>query len=289
MAALQLEVLDCGVVIECIDDYAQALLQNIYRCFRRSLRQTKIDYQITLGLFDSLLIGRHGGCAEIATSSGDFISKFDKDLIIETQKLRPDLYFVHAAVVGFHDHAIALVAPSGFGKSTTTWGLLHHGFRYLSDEIAPIDPKTARVLPFPRALCLKKNPPASYPLPLDAVATGRTIHIPTGALPSGTITEPLSLDSIFFLCFIGEGQPPLLTRIGAADATVRLCTNALNPLAHQECGLDEAMAIVGNARCYELLAGDLHSTCELISAACVQDFRLPGQGLSHPLYKNQPS
>jgi hypothetical protein len=30
--------------------------------------------------------------------------------------------------------AAALVAPSGDVKSTTTWGLLHHGFKYLSDE-----------------------------------------------------------------------------------------------------------------------------------------------------------
>ena len=30
-----------------------------------------------------------------------------------------------------------------------TWALSHHGFRYLSDELAPIDPGTLRVHPFP--------------------------------------------------------------------------------------------------------------------------------------------
>lgn len=276
MAALQLDVLDCGVLIECIDDHAQALLQNIYRCFTRSLKKTKIDYQITPGLFESLLIGRDGDCAEIARSSGDFISKFDKDLIIETQKLRPDLYFVHAAVVGFHDHAIALVAPSGFGKSTTTWGLLHHGFRYLSDEIAPIDPKAFRVLPFPRALCLKKNPPDGYPLPLDVVFTGRTIHIPTSLFPDDPVSEPLPLSIIIFLRFIGNGQPPTLKPIGLADATVRLLINTLNPLAHSQYGIDDAMTIVAKARCFELLTTDLYSTCELLRAACAQDFNHAG-------------
>jgi hypothetical protein len=283
MAALHLEVLDCGVQIECADENAHVLLQNVYRCFKRPLKQRHINYQITRGFFDTLLIGRHGGYPETATSPGDFISKFDKDLIIETQKLRPDLYFVHAAVLAFRDHAIALVAPSGFGKSTTTWALLHHGFKYLSDEIAPIDPRTLRVLPFPRALCLKNNPPGDYSLPLGVIATGRTIHVPTGVLPNATITEPLSLDSILFLRFIGEGEFPGLKRLGAAESTVRLCTNALNPLAHRDCGLDSAMAIVANARCYELFTGDLRSTCELVRSLCVQSFAHAGTRFDSPV------
>jgi hypothetical protein len=270
MAALQLEVLDCGVQIDCVDEDARALLQNAYRSFKRPFSQTQINYQVTRGLAGSLFIARHGACPQISRGLGDFICKFDKDLIIETQKLRPDLYFVHAAVVAFRDRAIALVAPSGFGKSTTTWALLHHNFQYLSDEIAPIEPRTFRVLPFPRALCLKNNPPRDYSLPLDVIATGRTVHVPTGVLPNGTITEPLSLDSILFLRFLGEDEVPRLKRLGAAESTVRLCTNALNPLAHRDCGLDSAMAIVANARCYELLTGNLRSTCELIKATCVQ-------------------
>ena len=271
MAALQLEVLDCGVQIECANEDARALLQSIYGCFQRPVTQKQLIYHVAPALSGGLSVARQGFYLEIARSSGDFISKFDKDVIVETQKLRPDLYFVHAAVVAFRGHAIALVAPSGFGKSTTTWALLHHGFQYLSDEIAPIDLRRLRVLPFPRALCLKNNPPRDYSLPLDVIATGRTFHVPTGVLPDGILTEPLSLDSIFFLRFVGEGEVPRLKRLGAAESTVRLCTNALNPLAHRDCGLDSAMAIVANARCYELLTGNLRSTCELIKATCVQE------------------
>src|SRR5689334_5746793 len=276
MVALQLEVLDCGVQIECIDESAHSLLQNAYGCFQRPIKQTRLFYHITPSLSGRVLMERRGGCPEFAGEPGDLLSKFDKDLIVETQKLRSDLYFVHAAVLAFRDHAIALVAPSGFGKSTTTWALLHHGFKYLSDEIAPIDPRTLRVLPFPRALCLKNNPPCDYSLPLDVIATGRTIHVPTGVLPNGTITEPLSLDSILFLRFIGDGEFPGLKRLGAAESTVRLCTNALNPRAHRDCGLDSAMAIVANARCYELLTGDLRRTCELVKSLCVQSFAHAG-------------
>jgi len=45
-------------------------------------------------------------------------------LTIELQKLRSDLYFLHAAVLGFKGKACLLVAPSGGGKSLTTWGVI---------------------------------------------------------------------------------------------------------------------------------------------------------------------
>jgi hypothetical protein len=280
MAALQLEVLDCGVQIECIDEDARALLQNVYRSFKRPITQTQINYHVTPGLAGSLFIARHGACPEIARGPGDFICKFDKDLIIETQKLRPDLYFVHAAVVALRDRAIALVAPSGFGKSTTTWALLHHGFEYLSDEIAPINLKTFHVLPFPRALCLKKEPPGGYPLPPEVVLTDRTIHVPTSLFLDGPVSEPLPLSTIVFLRFIGAGQPPVLKAMGLAEATVRLLINTLNPLAHSQYGLDGALAIVAKTRCFELLTSDLRRTSEMVRAACVQNFSHAGNTLN---------
>jgi hypothetical protein len=279
MAALQLEVLGCGVQIECADKDAHALLRNIYLSFERPTARTRVSYHITPGSSDDFFLSRHGGRLEIARGPGDFICKFDKDLIVEAQKLRPDLYFVHAAVVAFRDHAIALVAPSGFGKSTTTWALLHHGFEYLSDEIAPIEFRTFRVLPFPRALCLKKNPPACYPLRSGAVVTGRTIHIPTSLFPGDPASEPLPLSMIFFLRFIGEAESPILKPMSSADATVRLLINTLNPLAHPQCGLDRAIAIVAKTSCFELLTGDLRRACELVRATCVQNFSSAGTTL----------
>ena len=52
-----------------------------------------------------------------ARGLGDFICKFDKDLIIETQKLRPDLYFVHGAVVAFREIAEETVRPRQLHES----------------------------------------------------------------------------------------------------------------------------------------------------------------------------
>ena len=48
-----------------------------------------------------------------------------------------------------------LAGASGNGKSTTAWALLHRGFQYLSDELAPLDLSAMTVHAFPHALCLK--------------------------------------------------------------------------------------------------------------------------------------
>jgi hypothetical protein len=186
-------------------------------------------------------------------------------LAIETQRLRSDLLFIHGAVVAADGQAIALVAPSGTGKSTTSWGLLHHGFDYLSDELAPIDPRTMRVHAFPRALLLKANPSSAYPLPSDAISVGRVTCLPTFSFPCETVTRPLRLKSILFLRSFKERKSPALRPLSKTDATVRLLTNALNPLAHPAGGVDAAIEIVSKATCFELIVGGLGATCDVVT------------------------
>lgn len=267
MNLIELSVFGSGIRVECIDEEARFLLTRVYCSLRRPIKHAQINYRITCEKTSNrFLIERNGSSSEIARGPGEFLYKFEKDLTIQTQKLRPDLYFVHAAVLQLNDRALALVAPSGHGKSTTTWGLLHHAFKYLSDELAPIDLTTLRVHPFPHALCLKSVPPDDYPLPEKTIFTERTAHVPTECIPSETTSDLTPLTAIFFLRFDGDICQPVLTPIRQPEAAVRLFTNALNPLAHSGEGLDAAIEIVSRIRCYELHSSNLHLTCELIKS-----------------------
>ena len=194
----------------------------------------------------------------------------EKDLTIELQKLRSDLYFLHAAVLGFAGKAVMLVAPSGSGKSLTTWALLHHGFQYCSDELGPVDLNTFEVLPYPHALCLKNPPPERYPLPTTTLFAPPTIHIPTSALTSLVCTAALPLTAIFFLQYHPEIAYPQLQTLTKAEAGARLFVNALNPLAHSGEGLDGALSIVAHSKCFQLLSADLSATCSVVKAALQQ-------------------
>ena len=194
----------------------------------------------------------------------EFLAIFDEDLAIELQKRRRDLYFLHSAVMSLEARAIMLVGRSGAGKSTMTWALSHHGFGYLSDELGPVDLDAMTVHPFPRAVCLKRQPPAPYPLPEGAIHTSRTIHIPTDSLPGPVGEVPTPLAEIFFLGYSPDAAGPSIRRISTAEAGARLYANALNQLAHPASGLDGAIRLAARHPCFELTTADLGTTCHLL-------------------------
>jgi hypothetical protein len=255
MNVIELSVFDCGIRVECSDPQTKSLLSDNYGWFKQSVREPQITYRITREFRgEGRLIARNRTCPELARDDGDFLYRFEKDMTIETQKLRSNLYFLHAAVLEMDGRALALVAPSGHGKSTTTWGLLHHGFQYLSDELAPVDLATMQVQRFPHALCLKTVPPKEYPLPKETIFTTQTAHVPARFLPCQMTADSIPLEAVFFVRFSREIAEPVLKPIGKGEAAARLFTNALNPLAHSGEGLDGAIEIASRARCFQLLS-----------------------------------
>jgi hypothetical protein len=222
-----------------------------------------LDYTVgTNGADAAFSIARAGQKALTAPDNGTFLALLDKDLAIELQKLRRDLYFVHAAVLT-RGEAVMLVAKPGGGKSTLTWALLHHGFGFLSDELAPVDLDTLEVHPYPRTLALKREPPESYPLPRRTVLTSRSLHLRN--VPSRIVKAPALLGAVVFLNYDPDASEPTIRRLTSAEAGARLYANALNPLAHAADGLDGAVRITAAHPCYELVSTDLPATCALLT------------------------
>jgi hypothetical protein len=272
---VSLRVLGCQVNVQCRDAASPALLVAQYGHLQSSpglgaLHYT-VDRQEGSGRF---MIIRASQPPLIASDPGEFLFLFEKDMTVEIQKLRRDLYFVHAAVLQFGHKAFMLVGESGSGKSTTTWALLHHGCGYWSDELGPVDLQTLEVYPYPRALCLKGVPPAAYPQPKSTICTPRTLHIPTAALPSEVGRAPASLGAIFFVHYQSGAFTPIVQPMSKATAVARLLANALNPLAHAVDGLDGAITLGTSVASFDLTAADLTATSALVQATL--------QGLTKP-------
>jgi hypothetical protein len=200
----------------------------------------------------------------------DLLFLLEKQLTIELQRRRPNLLFLHAAAIALRGKACLLAAESGSGKSTTTWAMLHHGFDYLTDELSPVDIRSMEVFPYPHAICLKRKPPDSHPLPASAMDLGDTIHIPVDRFPARAVSKPCPLGAVFLLKYQPDLREPEVRAIGPAEAGARLYANALNALAHADHGLDAAARIVERVPCFSVSSAELSATCGLVRAAFEQ-------------------
>ena len=270
--SLTLHILRQVVRVQYEDPTAGACLAGNFGAMMASTNPTDTDFAYTIrSINDSFLVEREDTASQLpATGLDDLVYCLEKDLTVELQRRRPDLFFLHAAAVEWRGNAVVLAADSGSGKSTTAWALLHHGFRYLSDELAAIDPDTLQVFAYPHAVCLKRAPPSPYVLPAATLHLGRTIHVPVTALPAALADDPLPLGAVFLIRHDPDLAHPQLRRLGVVEASARIYVTALNALAHSDRGLDVALRIAQRVPCFALGTAELGETCAVIRSAIEQ-------------------
>jgi len=262
-----LTIFDIGIQVHCEDARTYQLLNINYGHMQAAASTFDLEYKVGANSVASgFFISRRGEDVLVASDESQFLYLFEKDMTIELEKRRQELYFIHGAALVSHQRACLLVGPSGHGKSTLAWALSHSGFEYLSDELAPIDVSTLSVWPYPHAVCLKDAPAAPFELPADTLRTARTLHVPVHALQGGVCSQGTRLSAIFFVTYLPTAKEPVISEISAAEATARLYANALNQLAHARDGLDAAAQICSAVSCVKLVSADAASTCVLVKS-----------------------
>ena len=273
-APLSFDFFGIEVEVTTADPDCKKLISGNYSSFVARAKKPTLAYSVHQCSDGAFEISRGNDYSLVASDDGDLLFQLEKEITIEIQKLRPDLYFLHAAVLDFDGLGLMLVANSGGGKSTTAWALSHHGFRYLSDELAPIDLRTLEIYPYPHALGLKKLPPSPYRLPRETIRTSRTVHVPVEALPGGGQSVPTCVSAIFFVSYRPDQEFPRAMPISRTEAAARLFANALNPLAHPGEGLDGVLEITARSSSFELVTSDLTQTCAVVKQR-MENLRLP--------------
>ena len=261
--ALHLRALGCNIAIHCqaSPDVCRAL-DIAFGGMRAPPAPGRANLEYAVRQTDSGILLEADSTNIPAEDIGDLLYLLDKSITLALQRIRTDLCFLHSgAVTGPDGRVIVLTAASGSGKSTLTWALLHHGFGYLSDELAPIDPRTLVVQGYRHALCLKRKPPESYRLPSATLETTRTLHVPV----AGT-SDQGSVAAILFVSHRYPENHPVLTDMSPARAAIHLYSNTLNPLAHPNDGLDAIAGIVQHVPSYELNSANLGAACAAIQA-----------------------
>jgi hypothetical protein len=264
--------LGCRIRVVAPDPSILALLAANFGSVAASIEDVPADLEYSVGAATpgTFSLVRDGLPPMCAANPGDLLYLLEKEITVELQKRRSDLFFLHSAAIELNGKAYLLAADAGAGKSTTTWALLHHDFRYLSDELSPIDLNSMQVFPYTHALCLKQRPPAEYPLPSDALDLGRTIHVPVSSMPSEAIAEPRPLGAVFLVQYRPDLSAPELRAINPAEASARLYLTALNALSHPQRGLDAVVGIAEHVPSFVVYTSALPKTCALIRSTAKQ-------------------
>lgn len=178
---------------------------------------------------------------------------------------------VHAGAVSYRGKGIMLPGQSGSGKSSLALGLLQRGYNYLSDELAPIDVKSGRLLPFPKPLSIKDT--SVFPGLVDpdriwhgpAVSEAESVwYVQPEEVKRGNISKPVPVRYIFFPTY-AAGRKPELYQLEKDEAARKLLECTANFHRFGATGLRVISRLVQDADCFELATGDLDETVALIS------------------------
>jgi len=66
-------------------------------------------------------------------------------------------FWMHGGGVAFQNRGVMVCGDSGTGKTSLILKLLSSDFKFLSDEVIPIDKKTGMMVPFPRSVGLRPD------------------------------------------------------------------------------------------------------------------------------------
>jgi hypothetical protein len=140
-----------------------------------------------------------------------------------------------------------------------------------------IDPVTRLCHPYPKAVCVKAG---SYPV-LDALGVawnrrrdyskaskGRVTLVGTGAFGTGAfgadvVSGPVAARYIVFPRY-EAGARPALTPMSRAEAVLRLTDQSFNFGRFRGRGTALLADVVGSARCYSLVSGEIRETVALL-------------------------
>lgn len=172
---------------------------------------------------------------------------------------------LHAAVVEHDGRALILPAPPGSGKSTLCAGLVHAGWRLLSDELTIIDPGSLLVVPLPRPISLKnasielirqRAPGAAFSDVVRATNKGAVAHL-RPPVDSVHHASEQARPGWVVLPRWQSGVGTDLRPLSKAQGLMRLIDNAFNFNVHGPSGFRTLSALIDGCQCFELTYSNL--------------------------------
>jgi hypothetical protein len=151
------------------------------------------------------------------------------EIVMGLVRSRPDLLWFHAAAVAFDTGAVVFAAPGGGGKSTLAAQLCQQGWRYLSDDVLPLELATGNILPFPQTPRVRQNTG-------ELVSGDRLSQVPKFDVTldlKSICQEPLPIRAMVFPSFDSQTEAQILP-CSPGTAALELLRNCINFTDHKQ-------------------------------------------------------
>lgn len=227
-------------------------------------------YDITSGPRPTAFeVYRDGRCTGRHSTLPDLVTRLERAILKDALATLPGPG-LHAGAVSARDVTLLFPGGPGAGKTSLTLGLLLKGWALLSDEVAPVSPEGARILPFPRALWIKPDGAGLFP---DIDREG-TLSRPDVARPVGdctcvtptafqTVIGPRTVTAVVFPR-IRPGARGLLQPLPRSRGLAMLMDLSFNRNRFHDAGLGPLGDLVERADCFHLSSGSLQDSLEVI-------------------------
>jgi hypothetical protein len=187
------------------------------------------------------------------------------DMNVAAVASRPDKLMLHAGAASFGGCGLLLPGASGAGKSTLTAALVSHGFAYLSDEAAAIDPVSMEIEPYPKPLTLSADSLTLLGQPETLEGPGQFKRVvASSALAKGAVGRPVGARFIVFPSYQADATSTL-TPISRAEAMVEVAACSFNFADHGGAWMPLLLRLVSGCWCGRLSIGDLEQATELVT------------------------
>lgn len=220
---------------------------------------------------------RHTRRYRLLLGDGELISGHSSDdivnhllwQILKRMRETEEFLLIHAgSLVTSRGEGVLLPADSGSGKTTLVAGLLHAGFKFLSDEVGVIDWKTGLLHPYPRALNFKEGslglfpalPPPSEPSPL---ALGQR-YLRADDIWPDVMANACRLRFVIAPRYV-NGAATMVTPLSPAATVKELWANVMNLPPDGSRALPLLAKVVRQVRGYRLISGDLEEAVQAVA------------------------
>lgn len=257
--ALQIAFSDREVVVRSDDSEVLGALEHIFAMMRAPTS------------------GRTVAALEVRRKNGRYAVQSNADVTLEDGSLadavrcvrdsaiqilmdaRPDLLWLHAGAAAFNGRAVLFPGAPGGGKSTLVTSLCARGWSYLSDEIAPLDPLSHAVLPFPQTPAVRKYP--GQDMPPEWLRMPKTT---VGLRPGSLCREPTPVAAVVRLAYHREA-PAALGVSSPATTARHLLGQCWNFASHREAAVGCVWALVQRVPGFVVSFSDGEATADVVA------------------------